>query len=91
MFAAVSNSSEGRKYLQKEYDAALGLFYVELPDGTVLSHTLEENEVFPAQFGREVNHFMQYQATFKLYLRNYPAITQVSSLHFHRLDFLLAV
>jgi hypothetical protein len=32
----------------------LGLFYVELPDGTVLSHTLEENEVFPAQFGREV-------------------------------------
>ncbi|WZZ21403.1 hypothetical protein YC2023_122790 [Brassica napus] len=49
-----SDSSEGRKYLQKEYDAALGLFYVELPDGTVLSHTLEENEVFPAQFGREV-------------------------------------
>ncbi|CAN8248364.1 unnamed protein product [Cochlearia groenlandica] len=49
-----SNSSDGRKYLQEEYDAALGLFYVELPDGTVLSHTLEENEVFPAQFGREV-------------------------------------
>ncbi|CAH2069692.1 unnamed protein product [Thlaspi arvense] len=49
-----SDSSDGRKYLQKEYDAALGLFYVELPDGTVLSHTLEENEVFPAQFGREV-------------------------------------
>ncbi|XP_023645490.1 zinc finger CCCH domain-containing protein 64 [Capsella rubella] len=49
-----SDSSDGRKYLQKEYNAALGLFYVELPDGTVLSHTLEENEVFPAQFGREV-------------------------------------
>ncbi|ESQ42724.1 hypothetical protein EUTSA_v10013022mg [Eutrema salsugineum] len=49
-----SDSSEGRKYLQKEYNADLGLFYVELPDGTVLSHTLEENEVFPAQFGREV-------------------------------------
>lgn len=49
-----NDSTDGRKYLQKEYNAALGLFYVELPDGTVLSHTLEENEVFPAQFGREV-------------------------------------
>lgn len=58
VFVAVIDSTDGRKYLQKEYDAALGLFYVELPDGTVLSHTLEENEVFPAQFGREVRHFM---------------------------------
>lgn len=57
VFLAVSDSSDGRKYLHKEYNASLGLFYVELPDGTVLSHTLEENEVFPAQFGREVRHF----------------------------------
>lgn len=63
VFIAVSDSSDGRKYLQKEYNADLGLFYVELPDGTVLSHTLEENEVFPAQFGREVRQFMHGIAT----------------------------
>ncbi|XP_010545352.1 PREDICTED: zinc finger CCCH domain-containing protein 64 [Tarenaya hassleriana] len=49
-----SDSSDGRKYLQKEYNKTSGFFYVELPDGTVLSHTLEENEKFPVQFGREV-------------------------------------
>lgn len=46
--------SEGRKMLRMHFDRNFGLFYVEVPGGTILSHGIEENEKFPAQFGREV-------------------------------------
>lgn len=48
------NSSEGRNLLRTQFDKKCSLFYVELPGGTILSHAIEENEKFPAQFGREV-------------------------------------
>ncbi|WCJ42686.1 CwfJ-like family protein / zinc finger (CCCH-type) family protein [Euphorbia peplus] len=49
-----NNVSDGRKWLRKEFDRNCSFFYVALPDGTILSRTIEENEKFPAQFGREV-------------------------------------
>ncbi|KAK6941372.1 LOW QUALITY PROTEIN: Cwf19-like protein, C-terminal domain-2 [Dillenia turbinata] len=48
------NSSEGRKLLKSQFDKEHSFFYVELPDCTILSHCMEENENFPVQFGREV-------------------------------------
>lgn len=51
---ADDSDSEGRKSLRAQFDDKLSFFYVELPDGTILSHAIEENEKFPAQFGREV-------------------------------------
>ncbi|KAF5935217.1 hypothetical protein HYC85_026346 [Camellia sinensis] len=48
------NSSEGRKLLQMQFDRKCSLFYVELPGGTILYHSVEENEKFAVQFGREV-------------------------------------
>ncbi|KAJ4848283.1 hypothetical protein Tsubulata_045022 [Turnera subulata] len=53
--ATKSNSfSEGRKWLRSQFDRNNSFFYMQLPDYTVLSHAVEENERFPAQFGREV-------------------------------------
>ncbi|CAA3005513.1 zinc finger CCCH domain-containing 64 [Olea europaea subsp. europaea] len=52
-FSTIKNS-EGRKMLRMHFDRNFGLFYVEVPGGTILSHGIEENEKFPAQFGREV-------------------------------------
>ncbi|XP_015571722.1 zinc finger CCCH domain-containing protein 64 isoform X2 [Ricinus communis] len=49
-----NNNSDGRKWLRTQFDRNYSFFYVELPDGTVLSHSVKENESFPAQFGREV-------------------------------------
>ncbi|XP_062091034.1 zinc finger CCCH domain-containing protein 64 [Humulus lupulus] len=49
-----NNNSDGRNYLRTQFDRNLSFFYAELPDGTILSHVVEENEKFPAQFGREV-------------------------------------
>ncbi|KAL9443778.1 hypothetical protein AB3S75_017037 [Citrus x aurantiifolia] len=49
-----SKSSDGRRSLRAQFDRNCSFFYVELPEGTVLSHLIEENERFPAQFGREV-------------------------------------
>ncbi|GAB4853788.1 hypothetical protein Ancab_017982 [Ancistrocladus abbreviatus] len=49
-----SQSSEGRKLLKEHSNGKFSLFYVELPDGTLLLHSIEENENFPVQFGREV-------------------------------------
>ncbi|XP_031261073.1 zinc finger CCCH domain-containing protein 64 [Pistacia vera] len=49
-----NNSSDGRKSLRTQFDRNSSFFYVELPGGTILSHIVEENERFPAQFGREV-------------------------------------
>ncbi|KAF2285137.1 hypothetical protein GH714_038787 [Hevea brasiliensis] len=48
------NSSDSRKWLRAQFDRNYSFFYVELPDGTILSHLIEENERFPVQFGREV-------------------------------------
>ncbi|KAL5835762.1 hypothetical protein ACOSQ3_015312 [Xanthoceras sorbifolium] len=49
-----NNNSDGRKSLKAEFDRNFNFFYVELPGGIILSHRVEENETFPAQFGREV-------------------------------------
>ncbi|KAK2645375.1 hypothetical protein Ddye_020570 [Dipteronia dyeriana] len=49
-----NNNSDGRKSLRKEFDGNINFFYVELPGGIILSHVVEDNETFPAQFGREV-------------------------------------
>ncbi|OVA04008.1 zinc finger protein [Macleaya cordata] len=49
-----NKSSEGRKLFKTQFDRKSSCFYVELPDGTILSHSVEDNEKFPAQFGREV-------------------------------------
>ncbi|KDO57794.1 hypothetical protein CISIN_1g007415mg [Citrus sinensis] len=51
-----SKSSDGRRSLRAQFDRNCSFFYVELPEGTVLSHLIEENERFPAQFGREVRY-----------------------------------
>lgn len=55
MFAG-DKISEGRKLLRAQFDGKSSLFYVELPGGTILSHSVEENEKFPVQFGREVRY-----------------------------------
>jgi len=52
--ASLDLGTDGRKMLRTEFDGKSSLFYVELPEGTVLSHVVEDNENFPAQFGREV-------------------------------------
>ncbi|XP_022754881.1 zinc finger CCCH domain-containing protein 64-like isoform X2 [Durio zibethinus] len=49
-----NNNSEGRKWLRTQFDKNFSCFYVELPEGSFLSHLVEENEKFPGQFGREV-------------------------------------
>ncbi|XP_021859400.1 zinc finger CCCH domain-containing protein 64 isoform X1 [Spinacia oleracea] len=46
--------SEPRELLRARFDGNSGFFYVELNDGTILGHTIDENENFPVQFGREV-------------------------------------
>ncbi|PQQ16977.1 zinc finger CCCH domain-containing protein 64 [Prunus yedoensis var. nudiflora] len=48
------NNSDGRQMLRTQFDRNLSFFYVQLPDGTILSHSIEENERFLPQFGREV-------------------------------------
>ncbi|CAL2274692.1 unnamed protein product [Prunus armeniaca] len=48
------NNSDGRKMLRTQFDRNFSFFYVQLPDGTILSHSIEENERFLPQFGREV-------------------------------------
>ncbi|XXG46025.1 hypothetical protein AAC387_Pa02g0966 [Persea americana] len=46
--------NEGRKSLRTQFDGKSSFFYVELPEGTILSHSVEDKEQFPVQFGREV-------------------------------------
>ncbi|KAF9615113.1 hypothetical protein IFM89_021684 [Coptis chinensis] len=48
------DTSERRFFLKIQSSRKVSIFYVELPDGTLLSHSIEGNEKFPAQFGREV-------------------------------------
>ncbi|KAL3535612.1 hypothetical protein ACH5RR_004073 [Cinchona calisaya] len=49
-----TNALEVRRLLRTQFDRSCSLFYVELPDGVILAHVVEENERFPSQFGREV-------------------------------------
>ncbi|KAF0913226.1 hypothetical protein E2562_020386 [Oryza meyeriana var. granulata] len=48
------DANRGRELLRSKYDSKSSLFYVELPEGSVLLHMVDSNEKFPAQFGREV-------------------------------------
>lgn len=59
IFAAGKNRAEGRSSLRRQFDNNFSLFYVESPDGTILSHPVEENEKFPVQFGREVSSLIE--------------------------------
>lgn len=49
-----NHSVDGRKRLRAQCNRNSSIFYVELSDGTMLTHIVTENEKFPAQFGREV-------------------------------------
>lgn len=51
---ANKNNSEGKEALIAQYNQTRSFFYVELPDGAVLSHSAEDSEKFSAQLGREV-------------------------------------
>ncbi|GAB2293004.1 hypothetical protein Dimus_027227 [Dionaea muscipula] len=48
------DGSDRKKLSQSHSNSGFGFFYVELPDHTILSHSIEEKENFPVQFGREV-------------------------------------
>ncbi|KAI4344516.1 hypothetical protein L6164_011733 [Bauhinia variegata] len=48
------SSSDGRNFLKTQIDRNSSLFYAELSGGIILLHVVNENERFPAQFGREV-------------------------------------
>ncbi|KAK4774286.1 hypothetical protein SAY86_009221 [Trapa natans] len=48
------DSAGGREKLRTQFDNRHSLFYVELPNGTLLFHEAADNEAFPSQFGREV-------------------------------------
>lgn len=54
MLDAGNHYSEGRKSLKMQFDGKSSFFYVELPEGTILSHSIEDKEQFSVQFGREV-------------------------------------
>ncbi|TKW32855.1 hypothetical protein SEVIR_2G194300v4 [Setaria viridis] len=55
---SVVNPGDGakvaRESLISQSESKSSLFYVELPEGKILLHTIDSNEKFPAQFGREV-------------------------------------
>lgn len=55
LLIVANENADGRKLLKTQFDKDFSFFYVELPNGTILSHLVEENERFPAQFGREVS------------------------------------
>lgn len=44
----------GRKELRSKFDGKSSLFYVELPGKKILVHSVDDNDKFPVQFGREV-------------------------------------
>ncbi|XP_020579449.1 zinc finger CCCH domain-containing protein 59 [Phalaenopsis equestris] len=48
------DNGEGRISLRSVFDGKSNLFYVELPNGTILSHSVDDKEKLPVQFGREV-------------------------------------
>ncbi|KAL9255044.1 Zinc finger CCCH domain-containing protein [Drosera capensis] len=48
------DNSDGKRLSTLQSESKFGFFYAELPDHTILSHSIEEQENFPVQFGREV-------------------------------------
>ncbi|KAG0485065.1 hypothetical protein HPP92_009144 [Vanilla planifolia] len=54
MVSPSGDSSEARSLLRSRFDGTSNLFYVELPDGNILSHAVDDKQKFPVQFGREV-------------------------------------
>ncbi|KAJ4797865.1 Zinc finger CCCH domain-containing protein 59 [Rhynchospora pubera] len=48
------DSTNGRKELRSQFDGKSSMFYVELPGNKILVHSVEDNDKFPVQFGREV-------------------------------------
>ncbi|CAK7352628.1 unnamed protein product [Dovyalis caffra] len=49
-----NNYADAREWLRVQFDRNNSFFYLELTEGTILSHSVDEKENFPAQFGREV-------------------------------------
>ncbi|KAJ3683350.1 hypothetical protein LUZ60_013577 [Juncus effusus] len=43
-----------RNNLRSKFDGKASIFYVQLPGNKIMVHTIDENEKFPVQFGREV-------------------------------------
>ncbi|KAH7686484.1 CCCH zinc finger domain-containing protein [Dioscorea alata] len=54
IISAQGDRNEGRKLLRSQFEGKSSVFYVELPDGTILWHSVDEKDKFPVQFGREV-------------------------------------
>ncbi|KAK8970995.1 Zinc finger CCCH domain-containing protein 59 [Platanthera guangdongensis] len=54
LVAPSGDQSPDRFSLRSKFDGKSNLFYVELPDGHILSHYADDKEKFPVQFGREV-------------------------------------
>ncbi|URE35276.1 zinc finger CCCH domain-containing protein [Musa troglodytarum] len=48
------DSRQGRQLLRSQLNSTSGMFYVELPEGAILLHVVDDKEKFPVQFGREV-------------------------------------
>ena len=60
------NGRGSRESLREQFDGRCNFFYVELPDGTILSYAVEDESKFPVQFGREVpNLFGQFISTLR--------------------------
>jgi len=59
--------------LRTQFDKDFSFFYVELPDGTIFSHLVEENERFPAQFGREVSYLLSILCIASKYAYFFPS------------------
>ncbi|CAL9112288.1 unnamed protein product [Musa acuminata var. zebrina] len=48
------DSTQGRQLLRSQLNSTSSMFYVELPEGAILLHVVDDKEKFPVQFGREV-------------------------------------
>lgn len=55
LISAADAPGEARKSLRTQFDSNRSFFYAEVPGCVTLSYVVEENEIFPAQFGREVS------------------------------------
>lgn len=63
-YFSVDSNSDGRQFLRTEFDGNSSLFYAEIPGSTILLHQIEDNEKFPAQFGREVGLWNRFADCF---------------------------
>lgn len=53
--SADGDSTQGRQLLRSQLNSTSSMFYVELPEGAILLHVVDDKEKFPVQFGREVS------------------------------------